>query len=54
MTERNLIEGTPVLLVIDIQGGEAAAAAAPGGPAIPPMPGYDECMSKAPALQESP
>ena len=53
MTERKLIEGTPVLIVVDIQGGEAAAAAAPDGPAIPLMPGYDERMSKAPALIEA-
>ncbi len=30
MTDRKLIEGTPVLMVIDIQGGEAAAAATDG------------------------
>lgn len=50
VTERELIEGTPVLIVIDIQGGEAAAVAAPDGPAIPLMPGYDECMSAAPTI----
>jgi nicotinamidase-related amidase len=50
VAERKLIEGTPVLIVIDIQGGEAAAAAAPDGPAIPLMPGYDERMSAAPTI----
>jgi nicotinamidase-related amidase len=45
---RKLVEGQPVLLVIDIQGGEAAAG--DGDPDIPLMPGYDERMAGAPAL----
>lgn len=53
VNKRNLIEGSPVLLVIDIQGGEGAAAAAQGGPAIPLMPGYDERMSRAPELVQA-
>lgn len=53
MPERQLIEGTPVLIVIDIQGGESAAAAAPDGPAIPLMPGYDARMASAPGLIEA-
>jgi len=43
-----LIEGQPVLVVIDIQGGEGAVA--DDGPTIPLMPGYDERMAGAPAL----
>jgi len=45
--EPQLIEGQPVLLVIDIQGGESA-----GGDrsAIPFMSGYQEAMDRAPAL----
>ena len=43
---RDLIEGQPVLVVIDIQGG-----APPGTEsAIPFMPGYAEAMDRAPAL----
>lgn len=48
---RSLIEGRPVLVVIDIQGGEAAVGA--DGPAIPLMPGYDERMAGVPALIEA-
>lgn len=49
---RAIIEGRPVLLVIDIQGGEQAAAERPAdaGPGIPLMPGYDERMAGVPAL----
>ncbi|MGI9606473.1 MAG: cysteine hydrolase family protein [Acidimicrobiales bacterium] len=47
-TTRELIEGTPVLLVIDIQGGEGAVTS--DGPSIPLMPGYDERMARAPEL----
>lgn len=46
-TDRNLIEGRPVLVVVDIQGG------APAGdqPApLPFMPGYQENMDRAPSL----
>ena len=52
---RPIIEGRPALLVIDIQGGEQAASALPPGsePGIPLMPGYDERMSRAPALVEA-
>lgn len=45
---RSLIEGRPVLVVIDIQGGEGAVA--DDGPSIPLMPGYDERLSGAPTL----
>jgi len=46
--ERQLIEGRPVLVVIDIQGGEGAVDE--GGPDIPLMPGYDDRLSGAPTL----
>jgi nicotinamidase-related amidase len=46
-TERDLIEGRPVLVVIDIQGGGTAE---PGESAIPFMPGYADAMDRAPAL----
>ncbi len=45
-TERELIEGRPVLVVIDIQGGESSGE----GSAIPFMPGYHEAMDRAPGL----
>ncbi len=46
---RELIEGQPVLLVIDIQGGEGASE--PDAPVtIPLMDGYDERLSSAPKL----
>ncbi|AXT85750.1 cysteine hydrolase [Aeromicrobium sp. A1-2] len=45
-TPRELIEGRPVLVVIDIQGGGAGE----GESAIPFMPGYQEAMDRAPAL----
>jgi nicotinamidase-related amidase len=44
---RALIEGQPVLVVIDIQGGESDD---PEGSAIPFMPGYQQAMDRAPAL----
>ena len=56
--QRDIIEGTPVLVVVDIQGGEANSSptdsptdhdAAAG---IPLMEGYDEAMANAPALIE--
>ena len=47
---RELIEGQPVLLVIDIQGGEPDAGASAD---IPCMPGYDHAMAQAPALIEA-
>ena len=48
---RNIIEGQPVLVVIDIQGGESDKEYAPGaGPAIPAMSGYQQRMDRAPAL----
>ena len=47
-SKRRMIEGTPVLLVIDIQGGEGAVTA--DGPSIPLMPGYDAAMASAPAV----
>ena len=47
--QRELIEGQPVLVVIDIQGGESALNDdAP--PAIPLMPDYDKRMELAPVL----
>ncbi|MEM7332435.1 MAG: cysteine hydrolase [Chloroflexota bacterium] len=45
--QRNLIEGNPVLVVIDIQGG-AERPDEPSG--IPLMPDYDERMQLAPVL----
>jgi nicotinamidase-related amidase len=44
---RPLIEGRPVLVVIDIQGG---APTGPQEPAIPFMPGYAQAMDRAPGL----
>jgi len=47
MPVRDIIEGTPVLVVIDIQGG----ASDDGEPsALPFMADYDEAMDRAPAL----
>lgn len=46
-TARKLIEGQPVLVVIDIQGGESVDGAES---AIPFMPGYQAAMDRAPAL----
>ncbi len=48
MAERDLIQGRPVLVVVDIQGGGAAES--PENYAIPLMPGYAEAMDLAPAL----
>lgn len=50
-----IIVGQPVLIVVDIQGGEAAAAQRPAdaGPGIPLMPGYDERLAGAPALVQA-
>ena len=45
--QRNLIEGKPVLVVIDIQGGEERSDEPSG---IPLMPDYDERMQLAPVL----
>lgn len=45
-----LIVGQPVLLVIDIQGGEPVDGA---GSSMPFMPGYQGAMDRAPALVES-
>ena len=47
--KRNLIEGQPVLVVIDIQGGEPEGDAPS---AIPLMPDYDKRMELAPILIE--
>ncbi len=47
--QRELIEGTPVLVVIDIQGGEERSDEPSG---IPLMPDYDERMQLAPVLIE--
>lgn len=46
---RRLIEGQPVLVVIDIQGGAPGADAAS---TIPFMPGYQENMARAPRFIE--
>ena len=48
--DRELIEGQPVLLVIDIQGGEEAQSDPSASVSIPLMDGYDERLSSAPAL----
>lgn len=47
MTDRKLIEGQPVLVVIDIQGGGATDGSESS---IPFMPGYHEAMDRVPAL----
>jgi nicotinamidase-related amidase len=47
---RKLIEGQPVLVVIDIQGGSEPESDEP--PAIPAMAGYQTIMDRAPALIE--
>ncbi len=44
---RDLIEGRPVLIVIDIQGGGPSGE---GESSIPFMPGYAEAMDRAPLL----
>ncbi len=44
--QREIIEGQPVLIVVDIQGGEPTE----GESSIPLMPGYDDRMAGAPAL----
>ncbi len=49
-TKRKIIEGQPVLIVIDIQGGEPD----PDAPAsIPCMEGYDDRMANAPEVIEA-
>ncbi|MEM8707194.1 MAG: cysteine hydrolase [Actinomycetota bacterium] len=50
-----LIVGQPVLIVVDIQGGEAAAAQRPADaePGIPLMAGYDERLAGAPTLVQA-
>ena len=45
---RALIEGQPVLVVIDIQGGGSSDESEPS--TMPFMPGYDDAMEAAPAL----
>lgn len=45
--QRQLIEGRPVLVVVDIQGGGSEE---PGESSIPFMPGYAAAMDRAPAL----
>ena len=47
--ERKLIEGQPVLVVIDIQGGESQGS---GSSTIPFMSDYQKHMDRAPALVE--
>jgi len=48
--KRPLIEGNPVLIVVDIQGGSDAAPADDSPPSMPFMADYDERLSGAPAL----
>lgn len=53
MTQRELIEGQPVLVVVDIQGGETNTSDEPDAEvSIPLMPGYDAAMENAPILIE--
>jgi nicotinamidase-related amidase len=47
MSTRELIEGNPVLIVIDIQGGDSSNV---DDGAIPSMPGYDDNMDRVPEL----
>ncbi len=49
---RELIEGRPVLVVIDIQGGGSTADTSEGASVMPFMDGYDERLASAPALIE--
>ena len=50
---RELIEGQPVLVVVDIQGGETNTSEEPGADvSIPLMPGYDDAMENAPVFIE--
>ena len=49
MPMRNIIEGRPLLIVVDIQGG-APADDQPS--ALPFMPGYGAAMDRAPAVVE--
>jgi len=51
MPERELIEGRPALIVIDIQGGSDPSTESEGS-GIPLMDGYSERMEGAPALIE--
>lgn len=46
-TQRDLIEGQPVLVVIDIQGGGSTS---PGESSIPFMAGYADAMDRVPPL----
>lgn len=50
MPPRQLIEGNPVLVVVDIQGGPSEATS---GSTMPFMPGYQERMNRAPELIEA-
>ena len=50
MPARMIIEGNPVLIVVDIQGGEEAAGDGPQD--IPLMAGYDERLRRAPEIIE--
>ena len=50
MPVRSIIEGTPVLIVVDIQGGESNVDPDPDADVgIPLMPGYDAAMERAPS-----
>ncbi len=48
--ERQLIEGNPVLIVVDIQGGPPDPSAQAAQSTMPFMDGYGEAMDAAPAL----
>ena len=50
--QRALIEGNPVLVVVDIQGGANEDVPSDEPSSMPFMPGYDEALSSAPALIE--
>lgn len=50
MTKRALIEGNPVLIVVDIQGGPPGEG---GSSSMPFMEGYGERMHRAPRLVEA-
>lgn len=49
-TPRKIIEGNPVLIVVDIQGGAPADPSAATPPSMPFMDDYDERMKGAPEL----
>jgi len=53
-TKRALIEGKPVLIVVDIQGGDSVDNPSDDQPsAIPFMPDYQEYMDRAPSIVQA-